>query len=90
MKKKVMVYLDVLFYIVIAIVLGLFIVTCIKAQPNTLILVIVSVLSMLKMVNFESDKKGYYVLIGLNVVIQSGVIIYGSFSAISTSFNTGP
>ena len=80
MKKKVMVYLDVLFYIVIAIVLGLFIVTCIKAQPNTLILVIVSVLSMLKMVNFESDKKGYYVLIGLNVVIQSGVIIYGSFS----------
>ena len=35
---------------------------------------------MLKVVNFESDKKGYYVLIGLNVVIQSGVIIYGSFS----------
>lgn len=37
MKKKIMVYLDVLFYIVIAIVLGLFIATCIKAQPNTLV-----------------------------------------------------
>ena len=79
MKKKIMVYLDVLFYIVIAIVLCLFIATCIKAQPNTLILVIVALLLMLKMVNVEPNKKGYYVLIGLNVVIQSGVIIYSLY-----------